>query len=394
MSQYLEKALEFKEDLTAWRRHIHQNPEVGEDLPETKAYVLARLAEMGIEAQVIDRSGILVQLGDPNRGKCIMVRCDMDALPIQEETDLPFASTNGCMHACGHDLHATVLLGAAKLLKERESELNGCVKLLWQPAEEVMTGAQLMIDGGVLENPHVDAAITMHCDCFSDFSRGDITILNKGLTMASNDIYRITVEGVGTHGAFPNQGVDPIVCGANIVTSLQEIIAREIKAKDQVVITQGSFHAGIVPNVIPGEVVIEGTIRTFDKDVRAFVKQRAEEIVSGIGSAFRCKARVEWLGGCQPLINDPELCDDAKKYISELLGEERFVNEGGQAYASEDFSNFIDEIPGIQLFLVVGSIAEGAKYAMHNPHAVFDEEQLPVGASVLAQVADRWLEEH
>lgn len=394
MVDFLKEARVFSEELTKWRRYLHQHPEIGEDLPETKAFVLARLREMGLLWEEVDRSGILVRLGDHTKGKCMLVRCDMDALPVREETGLPFASENGNMHACGHDMHTVMLLGAARLLKAHESELNGCIKLLWQPAEEIMTGAQKMIDGGVLEAPAVDAAITIHCDCFSDSCCGDITVLNTGTAMSSNDIYRIEINGIGCHGAFPNLGTDPIITAAAVCTSLQEILAREVKAADQVVITQGSFHAGTVPNVIPEKAVLEGTVRTLDPEVRRYVKKRIEEITSGISQSYRCSGTVSWLGGCQPLRNDPELFRCAERYITAMLGEGHFINEHTIAYSSEDFSNYLDKIPGLQMFLVVGSMKDGAKYAMHSPHAVFDDSYLPVGASALAQVAFCWLNEH
>ena len=385
------EAQALQEQLIAWRRQLHQMPEVGEHLPRTKAFLRQQLQELGIDSRELDDSGLSVVLGTPDRGPCILLRCDMDGLPLEEKTGLPFASTNGCMHACGHDMHAAMLLGAAAVLKQHESELCGCVKLLWQPAEETMTGAQRMIDSGVLEDPRVDAAITIHCDCMSEYPLGTITILDRGTTMASNDIFRIDVEGVGCHGAFPSQGVDPILAGACICTSLQEILSREISAADQVVLTLGTFHAGTVPNAIPSSAYMEGTIRTFDKKVRAYVLKRVEEIVASVGNAYRCNASVTWLGGCQPLFNDPGICDCIECYVKELLGPERFVVEGGQAYASEDFSNILDHVPGAQLFLVVGSTQDGARYAMHSPYAVFDDTQLPVGAAVLAQIAARWL---
>ena len=395
MYDLVKEALAFQEDLAAWRRHIHQNPELSLKLPKTKKFVMERLGEMGIVPQEVGESGLVVLLGDEKKGKCKLIRCDMDALPMKEETGLDYAATGECMHACGHDMHATMLLGAAKLLKAHEEDLKGCVKLVWQPAEETLLGAQMMVDAGVMEKPHVDEAITIHCDCMSPYKLGSITILNKGTAMASNDTYRIDVEGCGTHGAFPNQGVDPIVTAATIVVSLQEILSREIRAADQVVVTQGMFHAGTAANVIPSTAYMEGTIRTFDSAVRAQVRERVEQITENIGKAFRCEAKVSWLGGCDPLYNDPDTCDCVARYVDELLGEGTFVLEGDTAYASEDFSNFLSNgTPGAQLFLVVGSTQDGARYPMHNPKAVFDDSQLYRGASTLACVALRWLAEH
>lgn len=395
MYDLVKEAQSFQEDMAAWRRHIHQNPELSLELPKTKRFVMDRLAEMGIVPQQVGESGLVVLLGDEKKGKCILVRCDMDALPMKEETDLPYASTNGWMHACGHDMHTTMLLGAAKLLKAHEADIQGCVKLVWQPAEETFLGAKMMVEAGVMENPHVDEAITIHCDCMSDYKLGSITILNKNAAMASSDIYRIDVEGYGTHGAFPNQGVDPIITAATIAVALQEILSREIRAADQVVVTQGTFHAGTAFNIIPSTAYMEGTVRTFDKEVRRQVRRRVEEIVENIGKAYRCKAKVTWVAGCDPLCNDPDTCDCVARYVDELLGEGTFVLEGTTAYASEDFSNYLsDGTPGAQLFLVVGSTQDGPHYPMHNPKALFDDSQLYRGASTLACVAMRWLAEH
>lgn len=396
MNNILEEAKKLQEDLVSYRRWLHQNPETGEHLPQTKKFVMDKLTEMGYEPQEFGDSGLAVLAGNPDSGKCILVRGDMDALPIKEETTLSFRSENGNMHACGHDMHTAMLLGAAKLLKRYEAELKGCVKLMFQPAEETMTGAEMMVREGILENPKVDAAVTMHGDGMSDYDLGKVTMVAKGVCMSSCDTYRIEIEGVGTHGAFPNQGVDPIMVGANLCQALQEIIAREIKASDIVVLTQGTFHAGIAPNVIPDTAYLEGTIRTFDKEVRTYVKRRVEEITQSIATAFRAKAKCIWNGGCQPLYNDPEVFEDAGRYIRELLGEDGLVIEGEEAipFASEDFSNILDLVPGIQMFLVTGSIKNGASVPMHNPKIVFDESPMYIGAATLAYVASRWLEEH
>lgn len=396
MKNLLEEAKEIQEELVTCRRKIHQNPETGEHLPQTKKFVMEKLIQMGYKPREIGDSGLSALAGRQEGGRCILIRADMDALPVKEETELAFRSKNGNMHACGHDMHTAMLLGAARILKNHESELKGCVKLMFQPAEETFTGAKMMIREGILENPKVDAAVTMHGDGMSDHDIGKVTMVTKGVSMASCDTYRIEIEGVGTHGAFPNQGVDPIMAGMNIYNALQEIITREIKASDIAVLTQGTFHAGTASNIIPDTAYMEGTIRTFDKEVRGYMKQRVEEITQSVAGAFRAKARCIWNGGCQPLYNDPEVFEDVSGYIRELLGQEGLVIEGEEAvpFASEDFSNVLDLVPGIQMFLVTGSIKEGADVPMHNPKIVFDESPMYVGAAALAYVASRWLEEH
>lgn len=396
MKNLLEEAKKMQEELVACRRKIHQNPETGEHLPQTKKFVREKLIQMGYQPQELGDSGLAALAGDPGSGRCILLRADMDALPMREETELPFRSENGNMHSCGHDMHTAMLLGAASLLKSHESELPGCVKLMFQPAEETFTGAQMMIREGILENPKVDAAITMHGDGMYEYDAGKMTMITKGVAMASCDSYRIEIEGIGTHGAFPNQGVDPIMAGMNIYNALQEIITREIKASDVAVLTQGTFHAGTAANIIPDTAYMEGTLRTFDKEVRMYIRQRVEEITMSVAAAFRVKARCIWSGGCQPLYNDPEVFGDVSGYIRELLGQEGLVIEGEEAvpFSSEDFSNILDLVPGIQMFLVTGSMKAGADVPMHNPKIVFDESVMYIGAAVLAYVASRWLEEH
>lgn len=396
MKNLLEEAKKIQEELVACRRKIHQYPEIGEHLPQTKKFVREKLVQMGYQPQEFGDSGLAALAGDPEFGRCILLRADMDALPMREETELPFRSENGNMHACGHDMHTAMLLGAASLLKSHESELPGCVKLMFQPAEETFTGAAMMIREGILENPKVDAAVTMHGDGMSEYDTGKMTMITEGVAMASCDSYRIEIEGVGTHGAFPNQGVDPIMAGMNIYNALQEIITREIKASDVAVLTQGTFHAGTAANIIPDTAYMEGTLRTFDKEIRKYIRQRVEEITMSVAAAFRAEARCIWNGGCQPLYNDPEVFEDVSGYIRELLGQEGMVIEGEEAvpFSSEDFSNILDLVPGIQMFLVTGSMKEGADVPMHNPKIVFDESVMYIGAAVLAYVASRWLEEH
>lgn len=396
MSDILNEAKMLQEELVGYRRKIHKNPEIGLHLPETKKFVMEHLKAFGYDPVEVGESGICAMAGNPDKGKCILVRADMDALPIKEETNLEFKSENGYMHACGHDMHTTMLLGAAKILKQHEGELKGCVKLMFQPAEETFQGARMMIDEGILDNPKVDAAITMHGDGMSEHKVGKLTLVRKGVSLASSDSYRIEVEGTGTHGAYPEQGVDPILVGAQIIVALQELIAREIKASDQVVLTQGIFQAGIAPNIIPDTAYMEGTVRTFNKSVREFLMHRMEEVTEHIAAAYRAKAKVIWKGGCPPLVNDPEVFEDVEKYLRELVGDDGLVIEGdeGVVFGAEDFATVLDIVPGVQMYLVTGCIADGAIVPMHNPKIVFDESPMYRGAAAFAYVAERWLEEH
>ena len=271
---FLERAMELKEELTANRRWLHQHPELDLETKETTAFVTEKLREMGCNPVPVSPNGVLVTLG-PSTGKTFLLRADMDALPIQEESGLPFASsTDGKAHCCGHDLHTAMLLGAAKLLKERESELTGTVKLLFQPGEENMKGAKAMIRQGILESPHVDAAMAIHVN--SVVPTGKLLVFT-GPACASSDLFTIKIKGRGGHGSTPNKTIDPLNVAAHILISLQELQARELKAGETGVLTIGSIQGGDTFNVIPSEAVMKGTIRTYSSEVQELLIRRMKE---------------------------------------------------------------------------------------------------------------------
>ena len=395
MNEFLTQAKAMQEDLVKDRRWLHAHPEVGGSLPQTAAYVKKRLEEIGCPGEEICDSGLVVLLGGKKPGPCILLRADMDALPMKEESGLPFASTGECAHTCGHDMHTAMMLGVARLLKAHEDELCGTVKLMFQPGEEGFIGAQRMVQAGIMEHPKVDAAITLHVNGMAPFPTGTLSVANAGVALASCDKYRIVVNGKGCHGAWPDQGVDPISVGAHILVALQQLNARELATKDAVVLTQGSFHSGDADNIIPATAVITGTLRTLDEQVRQRCLKRLEEIVSGVGAALQADARVEILGGCAPLYNDPAVRADALRYFRELVGEQGVAEKiGPPGMASEDFANVLTHAPGIQASLAVNSISEGAKYPMHNPKVVLKEDPLYIGTAGMAYLAKRWLEDH
>ena len=262
----LEQAKRLWNDIRTDRRELHKNPEVGVCLPHTKEYVKGRLREMGYEPREICESGIVASVSGKKTDRCIMLRADMDALKVTELAELDFRSENGCMHACGHDMHTAMLLGAARLLMENKDELGGTVKLVFQPDEEGFTGAKAMLEAGVLDAPSPQAGLAFHVHSGTP---SGMLLCGRGTFMAGCTIFRITVKGVGCHGAMPETGVDPINIAAHIYTALQEIVAREVAAKRPAVVTVGKFIGGSVANVIPGEAVLEGTIRTFDRELTA-----------------------------------------------------------------------------------------------------------------------------
>lgn len=393
MNQFLENARAMKEELIKYRREIHQNPEVGDHLPQTTKYVMEKLKEFGYEPKEICESGIVALAGKPDAKKTFLLRADMDALPIKEETDYPFKATNGNMHACGHDMHTTMLLGAAKLLKQYENELEGSVKLVFQPNEEGFKGAKLMLKSGVLENPKVDAAMALHVHSGTPTNT---VLYGLGTAIAGCTIFRITVKGVGCHGAMPETGVDPINIAAHIYTSIHEIIAREISATESVVITIGKFQAGSTHNVIPDQAILEGTIRYLNVDLGDFIYKRMEKIVTSTAEMFRGEAKIEIVASVPPLTNDKNLAKKLSSYVSDVVGKQFVISFEGGGMGSEDFASYCYEVPTVYFLLGAGTKEEDPHYGlpMHHPQVVFNEDILPTGAAMHAYTAMMWLKAH
>ena len=390
MNHFLENARAMNDELKKYRREIHQNPEVGDHLPHTTKYVMDRLKEFGYEPKEICDSGIIALAGKPNSDKTFLLRADMDALPIKEQTDCSFKSTNGNMHACGHDLHTTMLLGAAKLLKQYESELEGRVKLVFQPNEEGFRGAKLMLKSGVLENPKVDAAMALHVHSGTPTN----TIMyGLGTSIAGCTIFRITIKGVGCHGAMPETGVDPINIATHIYSSMLEIIAREIAATKSAVITVGKFQAGNTHNVNPDEAILEGTIRYLSVELGDFIYKRLEDIVVNTAKLFRGEAKIEVIASVPPLTNNRELANNLASYVKELVGEKSVFSFEGGGMGSEDFASYGYKVPSVYFLLGAGSKEEESHYGlpMHHPQVIFNEDILPTGAAIHAYAAMMWL---
>ena len=384
-------AEKWKEEIIADRRQIHKSPEAGTCLPKTKEYVRQRLSQMGYQPEEICESGITALITGKDTGRCILLRADMDALKITEQTDLEFKSENGRMHACGHDLHTAMLLGAAKILREYQSQLNGTVKLVFQPDEEGFTGAKAMLAAGVLKNPSPQAALALHVHSGTP---SGLTLCGKGNFMAGCTLFRITVQGTGCHGSMPETGVDPINIAAHIYLALQEITAREIPAKSPAVLTIGRFDGGKAPNIIPQEVVMEGTIRSFDRDLSEKILRRIEAIAKSTAEAFRGSAKTEELASAPPLKGDPDLVNQMAEFAAALLGKQNVyqMEEGGMG--SEDFASYTYELPCAYLLLGAGTKEENPLYGkpMHNEAVVFNEDILPIGAALYAYCAIQWLE--
>ena len=391
MKEIINEARELKEELINIRRTIHESPEVGSSLPNTKAFVMNKLKEYGYEPKEICESGIVATIEGSKKGKTFLLRADMDALPVNEETTCEFKSTNGCMHACGHDMHTTMLLGAAKLLKENQSKINGTVKLVFQPDEEGFTGAKKMIKAGVLKDPDVDAAMAMHVHSGTP---SNVLLCGLGTTIAGCNKFKIVVKGSGCHGAMPHLGVDPINIAVHIYLSLQEIISREISATEEpAVLTIGKFTAGDAPNVIPNEVVMEGTLRSLNKELSERIFKRMNDIVVSTAKMFRGEGELIELASAPPLSNDINLAKEVTSYIKDLLGEKSVIlfEKGGMG--SEDFASYSYEVPSVYVMLGAGTKDENPLYgeAMHNPKVVFNEDILVTGAAIHAYSAIMWL---
>lgn len=400
-----EEAQKLHEIIVSNRRYLHTHPETGFDLKETVSYVKKELEDMGYEPIECGKAGLIAVAGGKKPGKVFLIRGDMDALPIKEEADVDFASDSGRMHACGHDMHTAMLLGAARLLKMHEDEIEGTIKLMFQPAEEIFEGSHDMIEAGVLKNPDVDAALMIHVMAGMPFEAGTVIVSAPGVSAPAADYFDIKVQGKGCHGSMPNAGVDPLNVAAHILIALQEINARELAMSEQAVLTIGTMNAGVAANVIPDTVNMGGSIRTFDEETRAFIKERMVEISEGIAKSFRAEVEVTFGSGCPTLVNDKDLSMCAEKYVKELLGQQKAFSvaqlnamsgdsKSSKSAGSEDFAYVSQEVPSIMLALAAGQPDKGYCYPQHHPMVKFDESALAGGSAVYAYTAMRWLEEH
>ena len=388
---FYKRAQELKEETIADRRYLHTHAEDGLELPQTKAYVMERLRAYGLEPKDCGH-GVTATLGGGQ--PVLLLRADMDALPMPEESGLAFASQDpNAAHCCGHDMHATMLLTAAKMLKEHESELKGTVKLMFQPAEECLSGSQNMLENGILENPKVDAALAYHVGP-GKLPIGMFMYNDSSTMMFSNNELHITVRGKGGHGALPQNCVDPVSVGAHIVVALQEIISREMDPHDSCVITIGTFHAGTAMNVIPEEAVMSGTLRADTTEAQKKLVRRVKEVAEATAAVYGAEAEVEISAGGPPLICDPETTKAFIGYMRELALPETMEYPNISASASEDFAFVAEKVPSTFMYLSSGFLDDRGNASAHNPKVQFNEEVLPRGAAYLAYCAQRYLEDH
>ena len=384
----LDKAMKIKDELIEHRRWLHAHAETGFDLYQTADYVCRQLEDMGYLPRRVGRCGIVV---DHNRseGPTILLRADMDALPIREETNLDFKSRTENMHACGHDLHTAMLLGAAKLLVNED--LSGNVRFLFQPAEELLEGAKDMIDAGVLEG--VDAAMMIHV-ALAPLPTGMAIISSPGVSAPAADYFTIRIQGKSCHGSAPQDGIDPIPAAAQILLAIQEIQTRELGLNDRAVLTIGSILGGTAANIIADAVEMRGSLRTADEAVRQKLRSRMKEIVTSMGAAFRCKGEITFDSGCPCLLNNEEMSDLAARCLKQTFREdlakttlELNPKGGPTAGGSEDFAYISQLVPSVMTAICAGD----SQHPLHHPKVIFDEEALPYGTAAYASIAVEYL---
>ena len=373
------------------RRHLHEHPELGFQEVETARFVADRLRALGVDdirTGIAQTGATALIRGRQGPGKTVLVRADMDALPIEEENEVDYRSKQaGVMHACGHDAHTAMLLGVGRLLMERRDRFAGTVKLLFQPAEEGPGGAKPMIEAGVLNDPPVDAVLGMH---MAQEAPLGVIALRAGPAMAASDGFTLVIHGKGGHGARPQSTIDPIAVGAQIVVALQTIVSREVDPTESAVVTVGAFRAGEAANVIPDTAELRATVRSFSPDVRQQLARRIEEVVRGIAGAMRAEVDFQYRFGYPPTVNDPVMTDLVRAAATELIGAERVV-ESPQMMGAEDFSYFLEQRPGC--FFYVGSRNEerGLIWGHHHPRFDIDEEALGVGIATMTAAVQRYL---
>lgn len=385
---FFKRAAELQEETVENRRYLHQNAEVGLELPRTKKYIMEKLREYGMEPQECGH-GVVAMVGKKTKGKVILLKADMDALPMEERSGLPFACPTGTeAHTCGHDLNSAMLLTAARMLKEQEEELEGRVKIVFEPAEEIFKGGKDMIAAGVLQNPEVDAALSFHIG--PGGPPGGYFFNKDGATMASCDGFRIKIAGAGAHGAYPHLAKDPLNAAVKIYEALQEVVALECDPAETCTLTIGHMQAGTVFNIIPDTAVMEGSIRTMSREMRKLLVTRMKEIVNKTAEMFHVEAEIEMLSEVPPLICNQKLADEMLGYLDQVPVPNKYSVPGVKSSASDDFAEITERVPGGYMFLA-GGFADREAGVSHSPEVQFNEEALLFGAGAFAYCASEWL---
>ncbi|WP_180375402.1 M20 metallopeptidase family protein [Clostridium thermarum] len=390
---FLKSAANIYDELVEWRRHFHRNPELGFEEYKTTAKIKEFLKEEGIPYVETAGTGVcaIIQGGsiDEEKEKVIALRADIDALPLKDKKNCDYSSTvDGKMHACGHDAHMTILMGAAKILNGIKDSLKGTVKLLFEPAEETVGGARFMIEEGVLENPKVDAVIGLHVA--EGIECGKIGI-KKGVVNAASNPFNIKIIGKGGHGAHPEDTVDPVVIASHVIVALQSIVSREIPPADPAVVTVGSIHAGSAQNIIPEEVNISGIIRTMKSEHREYVIKRVTEIVEGITKTMRGSCEIDIQESYPCLYNNDYMVDMVKECAKEIIGADNVIDMDKPSMGVESFAYFSLERPSAFYFLGSGNAEKGITHPAHGSFFDIDENCLPIGVAIQCRAVYEYL---
>lgn len=381
MNNILKKSIDIKEWLISVRRDLHSTPELGLEEFLTKNKIIKYLDEINIDYKEYENhTGIMAYINTPNAKKTIAIRADIDALPITESNDISYKSIfSGKMHACGHDAHTAILLGTCKLLNEIKYELNVNLKFLFQPAEETVGGAELMIKDGCMENPKVDYTLGLHVQSYLECGQIE---LQYDTMNASTDTIKITIEGKQGHGAYPHLGIDAIVVAANVITSLQTIVSRNIDPTNSIVLSLGVINGGVKGNVICDKVEIEGTLRALDPKTRELAKSRIKEIVEFTCRSYNAQGHINIEPGYSPLINDNFTVDIIKETAQNLFGDKNVIVRKKASLGAEDFSFFLEHSKGAFYHLGCGNKNKGITAALHTHNFNIDEDCLPLGVAL------------
>ena len=375
----------FENDMAKWRRHLHQNPELGRDCYKTAKYIQERLKEFGITEihTGYASTGIVAIIEGKASGRTIGLRADMDALPIKENTGMSYSSKNeGVMHACGHDGHTTMLLGAARYLSETRN-FSGRVALIFQPDEEATGGAEAMVEEGILEEFNIEEVYALHNTPSHDVG---VMYTRPGPIMAGADSFTVEIQGKGGHAAYPHEVKDPIVAAMSIAQSFQTIVSRNNIPSDDLVISITQVHSGTTDNVVPEIAYLNGTVRTFDLSVQEMVIKRMEKIISGLAMSFEVNAKLNYQKGYPPTINHEESTNFAIGVAEDVCGSDKVLSSVAKEMGAEDFSYMLQKRPGAYLFMGIG---DGA--GLHNPNYDFNDAAAPVGASFFARLIEKAL---
>lgn len=385
---------DLQENIVRWRRHFHRYPETGAEVPETAGFLAHALTEAGlIVNHNMGGHGLTALLEGVQPGPCLAIRSDMDALNLEEETGLPFASEiPGRMHACGHDAHMAIALGAASALSQIRKQLKGSVKFIFQPAEESFGGAQKMIEAGALEQPKVDAITGLHVGGIWEGFRPGTVGYRFGPMFASRDHVEITITGKGGHGAMPHQGIDTITTACQAVCTAQSIISQEISPQEPAVLTFGIIQGGTYYNIIAEKTYLEGTVRTLGEKTRNFLAERIPQVFEDVTRSRRADIYTRYTYSYPVLVNDPGFTEFFSHTAKNLLGSENVIQIEEPTMGSEDMAYFLKEVPGTFFFLSTRNPEKGIIYPHHNPRFDVDEDVLWIGSALLAQTAWSWLE--